>query len=135
MELNGKYNGHDVIAYPLNGGTFESPSLGNTRFNSADSLTKALDKLDAEARRDFTNRTAYMISGHYGQGDVIEVQVTSVRNDEAFIVNGDGDRRKVSLNSLFANAADVHTYIAVKRDCETRVKATHAAIPRWKPQK
>lgn len=58
MKLEGKHNGHDVIAYPMNGGTFESPSLGNTRFNSADALTKALDKLDAESRRDFTNGTA-----------------------------------------------------------------------------
>jgi len=133
MKLTGNHNGHEVIAYPMNGGTFESPSLGNTRFNSADALQKALDKLDAEARRDFTNRTAYMLGSY--MGELIEVQVTSVRGDEAFITKSDGERRKVSLASLFANAADVHWYITVKRECEANVKAAHAAIPRWTPKK
>lgn len=136
MKLTGNYNGHEVNVLAYDGITFESPSLGNTRFNSADALQKALDKLDAEASKDFTNRTAYMMPG-WGDKDgaAIEVNITSHRGDDAWIVSKDGKRSKVSKFALFESAADVHAYITLKRECDARVKAANDAIPRWKPQK
>lgn len=104
-------------------------------FGSLEKLRDAIAKKELKARKEFTNRTAYMTEG-WGDRSLQEVQVTSVDHDgkRAWVKKLRGGRTLESIDRLFVDGEAVRKVLANDTARDEQSKAEWAALERWTPK-
>lgn len=135
MRFTSEINGHAVSVDCFDGRlSFRCESL-NGEFPTADALEKAVKAHDLKRRKDFTNPTAYVLSGwRMGSGqEVHEVVVTSTGDKEAWTTRN-GSRSKHYRENLFADKATLEAAMLHEQRLNNEIKTIWAAVPRWEPK-
>lgn len=154
MDFKSTYNHHEITARVHTDGSVNymteaivdtESAWGSPReFLTVAALTEALDKYDLMTRKNFINKTAYMIENWYraDEGAVNTVEVTSLTSDgeDAWIKTEKGERRKVRRATLYADRGLCEAYLAAIKEIVATYEASkrHAQtvldLSQWKPE-
>jgi len=151
--VKGEHNGYEIIGSVYTDGSIgwrcEALERRNPRWNGDldefpdyRELVKAIDAYDLASRKDYVNKTAYVIRRAYGNNDnkweAVEVTSITPNGDEAWIRSSEG-RRKVTLKTLYATKDAVETYVnslnalMVKYDADEDKLDAELDAARWVP--
>lgn len=129
--VNVKVHSDESVTYTTEALKKKHPKYSWDDFEEFDTYAKvcrALDAYDLKCRKNFTNKTAYMVERPWngGTGETEEVTVTSIdaNGNEAWVIRKEG-RRKVRIESLYAD----------KDICDAYVKALRATIDCFEKEK
>lgn len=113
--------------------TFQADCLEGP-FDSWPALDQALTRHKKQQRKDFTNTTAYVLSGW--KGEVKPVKVLSIHScTQAWILNQYGRRELVLKKDLFASSHDLNRALREKDRLEKAKGQVFDSVPRWAPIK
>lgn len=113
--------------------TFHADCLEGS-FDSWPALDHALTRHKKQQRKDFTNKTAYVLSGW--KGEVKSVTVLSIHSStQAWILNQYGRRELVMKKDLFASSHDLNRALQEKDRLQKAKDQVFDSVARWTPLK
>ena len=134
MIFTGEFNGME-IQFNTYDDTYRC-GLFDGSYKSFDKICEAIKKVQAAERKDFTNKTAFMVDRWKTLEEAItSVEVLSVIDSRyVWVKKPSGGRSKESLSSLYSDRSEVEAALLTDRKADAERKAMWDAVTRWSPQ-
>lgn len=117
------------------------PTLDRLRKDNLPDLLRELKKIENNSKRGFKNPTAFMRSSGFGGADkVVEVEVTSIRDERTVWVKYKSkekfrkDRGTEALSRLYTSRAMVEQAMAFEQRMNGEIRKTWELVANWTPE-
>src|SRR3990167_212767 len=134
MRFTTKQNDHEYSVDYFDGRAIFRCDFINKDFDSLAKLEAAVKAEELRVRKDFSNKTAYVVDTYRSREGVIEVEITSLPSDtEAWIKTSHG-RTKRNRKSLYADKAEVERTVKEIEAYEKQIASLWDGLTRWEPK-